>query len=627
MRSLLAVLLCTLIVAVLVGRSTTSSTSPTFSRHDADSYLLQVLEPSVWDGDQIDLQSLYSWKKDSSGSSIIDTTGDSSSPPIDNHQTCPLYLAQSSMPNAGLGIYSGVDVPKLEVVGNRPEVAIIFTDEMIRSKAYKKSLQPHYVWMAFNIDQAQFVGNTSRVAIPGIGSCSNAHHAQQGINARMIDGRDARHKQATMDRTNDVAAGAISDFLNVQFESSQDVAAGSELFIGYGPKWFEHRGMKDLPTAENYAQADHVLSLFMQFHGSKWAELPPKEKAKKWNAFTQKLGPKTKSVLPESPDEVPQAADIGSAAFSLPDSRRSIEWLEINGQCMGNMRAGRSTMPQAGTGAFATRRIKGGEVISPVPTLPITRESLLMDAKGTQQLILNYVFGRKESSILLYPYASTVPFINHGGRNTNARIQLSTAFGDINQDARKKSIDDATQAPLMLELVATRDIELGAEVLIDYGPDWMKAWKSHLSTWQPAKPYVVSELNRNATAFLVGKDAVDLSRLGARTACQTLPVEISREQSIWNGGIVPNVTIQKALTPCDIIARQRINKTDYYTVQLHNYFGLEENVEGVVVSLVPQWAIRYVDMPGSNNQLLTGAFRHEIMLPDGILPTQWFDKL
>ena len=394
MHSSLAGLHCTLIVAVLVGggasevdaidttretttrsdsttRSTsTSSTSPfpspavinsksTFSRYDAGSYLLQVLEPPIWDGDQIDLlqQSLYSWKKDSSGSSIKDTTGDSS-PPIDNHETCPLYLAQSSMPNAGLGIYSGIDVPKLEVVGNRPEVAIIFTDEMIRNKAYKKSLQPHYVWMAFNIDQAQFVGNTSTVAVPGIGSCSNAHHAQQGINARMIDGRVAKHKQATMDRTNDVAAGAISDFFNVQFESSQDVAAGSELFIGYGPKWFEQRGMKDLPTAENYAQADHVLSLFMQFHGSKWAELPPKEKAKKWNAFTQKLGPKTKSVLPQSPNEVPQAADMGSAGFSLLDSRRSVEWLESNGQCMGNMRAGRSTIPQAGTGAFATRRIK-----------------------------------------------------------------------------------------------------------------------------------------------------------------------------------------------------------------------------------------------------------------------------
>ena len=619
----------------------TVNSKSSFSRYDADSYLFQLLEPSsIWSFDQMDLprQSLYSWKEGNSGgggggggssSSSSTTTKDTS---IDNHETCPLYLAQSSIPNSGLGLYSGVEIPKLTVVGNRPEVAIIFTDEMITNRAHKKSLLPHYQWAASSIDQAQFVGNASRVAIPGIGSCANAHQARQGKNAMMIDGKTSagRHKQVAMDRTTDVAAGAISDFLNVQFESTQDIAAGSELFIGYGPKWFEQRGM-DLPTTENHAEADDVLSLFMQLHGSKWAELPPKEKAKKWNAFTQKLGLKTKSVLPQSHDEVPQAADMGSAQFSLPGSRRSIEWLESNGHCMSNMRAGRSTIPQAGMGAFATRRINGGNVISPVPTLPISRESLSMEAENTQQLILNYVFGRKESSILLYPYASTVPFINHGGRNYNARLQLSNAFSDINHAALKNTIDEATQVPLMLELVATRDIELGEEVLLDYGNDWMEAWESHLSAWKPAKPYLVSALNNNnnvSSPLPTGKDeAAVISRLGAQTACHTLPVNIliSKEQSIWNGGNSSNTAfvIQRALVPCDVIGRQSINNRDYYTVRLHNY---QEEVEDVVVSLVPRWAIQYVDTPKSNNQRLVGAFRHEIMLPDGILPAHWFDR-
>lgn len=604
---------------------------PSFSRYDADAYLLQVVEPAIFIGgnDQIDMlrQSLYPWKDIKQQPSSSDD-----SPPIDNHEACPIYIAQSSMPNAGLGIYSGVDVSKLETVGNRPEVAIILSD--INNSAFRKTLLSHYTWMPFNIDQAQFLGSRSgaqvHVGIPGIGSCANAHHAQQGQNIRMRDGKTTTHKMGTMDRTTDAGTGAMSDFYNVHFEARKHIAAGSELFISYGPKWFEERGMKDLPTTEDYEEADYVLRIFMQLHGAKWAELAPEDKERKWTIFTEKMRTKTKALLPKSADEVPQAADMGSVLFNSPETQQSIQWLERNGQCMSNMRAGRSTIPQAGTGAFATRILQSGEVVSPVPTLPIKRELLFVDPKGTeQQLLLNYVFGHKDSSILLYPYASTVPLINHGGRNANARLQLSTAFSEMNGELLKKLVENATQAPLMLELVATRDIEFGEEILLDYGQDWQEAWNFHLSTWQAAKTYMVLEMNRNDTSVIVDNDA-DLSRLEVQTACHTLPVNMSKAQNKWNGGKRPNVTgNQRALVPCDILGRQRIRNRDYYTVRLHNYHGIQEKIKkGVddVVSFVPRWAIKYVDTPRSNNQHLNGAFRHEITLPDGILPAQWLDK-
>jgi hypothetical protein len=47
-------------------------------------------------------------------------------------------------------------------------------------------------------------------------------------------------------------------------------------------------------------------------------------------------------------------------------------------------------------------------------------------------------------------------------------------------------IDDM-HAGLMLDFVATRDIEAGEEVLIDYGEEWEMAWRKHLQSWRPPK--------------------------------------------------------------------------------------------------------------------------------------------
>ena len=37
----------------------------------------------------------------------------------------------------------------------------------------------------------------------------------------------------------------------------------------------------------------------------------------------------------------------------------------------------------------------------------------------------------------------------------------------------------------MLEFVASRDIQPGEEVFIDYGEEWQNAWDEHVKKWEP----------------------------------------------------------------------------------------------------------------------------------------------
>lgn len=46
-------------------------------------------------------------------------------------------------------------------------------------------------------------------------------------------------------------------------------------------------------------------------------------------------------------------------------------WLNENGICLDNIQQGKSTLPQAGRGAFARRRLKEGSIVSPSPVIPV----------------------------------------------------------------------------------------------------------------------------------------------------------------------------------------------------------------------------------------------------------------
>ena len=176
---------------------------------------------------------------------------------------------------------------------------------------------------------------------------------------------------------------------------------------------------------------------------------------------------------------------------------RNITWIQENGLCLDNIIPKRSTLKQAGNGAFAQRFIPKGSVVVPVPLLPIMdRNAMDMIEIGEdqshgsrkekkvcgRQLLLNYCFGHNQSSILLCPSSNAV-LINHcSGKNLiegdctldgpNAEIRWAK-WDETNQSwlnfplSSLQSKIENDQRGLSFDVVALRDIKDGEEVSTD----------------------------------------------------------------------------------------------------------------------------------------------------------------
>ena len=81
---------------------------------------------------------------------------------------------------------------------------------------------------------------------------------------------------------------------------------------------------------------------------------------------------------------------------------REVGWLRQHGMCIDNIRIGPSTNPQAGRGAFASRSLRAGQLISPAPLQTYVRDAFVVD--GKESILVNYCFQPQGSDIMLFPY-------------------------------------------------------------------------------------------------------------------------------------------------------------------------------------------------------------------------------
>lgn len=150
----------------------------------------------------------------------------------------------------------------------------------------------------------------------------------------------------------------------------------------------------------------------------------------------------------------------------------TIENLRQEGYCLDNLRPRKSRIKQAGRGAFATRDIKVGSVIVPIPLLPIARQNIKTVLKGgvrSQQLVRNYCYGHTNSSTLLFPTSPIVNLVNH----------LNEPNVELRWSKKSKKWLDKPLGPdtptLVLEMVGKRDISEGEELFLYYGREWEDA--------------------------------------------------------------------------------------------------------------------------------------------------------
>lgn len=503
---------------------------------------------------------------------------------------CQLYLAKSTIPNAGLGLFSSVSITGGHSV-SEPDIIIQLIDALNMG-----SILSDYAWNPEHFG-GQFEGETVHSILPGVGSLANAVSDFREANTIFFGIRDV--DEADVPRTHAPGAGAFTHYHNVSFYALKDISPGDEILITYNnDPWFTERVLK--------FQSDFVQG-----------------------------------------------------------TRRSLDWLSDHGICVDNIHPDRSKIKGVGRGAFASRTIPKGSIVAPAPIVVIDREFIWTNTttgnklkSPKPQLLLNYCFGHKNSSLLFYPVSPVVNLINHGRDTANARLKWSQS--DQHDGVTwpwQLSLNDVKSlntSGFMMDIVASRDILPNEEILIDYGQAWEDAWNKHVQDWKApinAKMYSPSYVMDDVAALIrTEKEQQDhpypsniftacFYRYASRKSNEGIAksTELKSNEATAFQWTADKRTFEYGnLRPCTILSRDgntdRNEKKVSYTVIMKNRRGLkpEEVIpKGSIhiVNGVPRAAIRFMDKPYTTDQHLENAFRHEIQIPDEYFPERWKDLM
>ena len=276
------------------------------------------------------------------------------------------------------------------------------------------------------------------------------------------------------------------------------------------------------------------------------------------------------------------------------------------------------------TGAFATRRFLKDNVVAPMPLVPVLRSALEMDRDPIEdtyskdQLVLNYCFGHPASTLLFFPYSSTVHFINHSD-HPNSYIRWSES--NLSQTENFDKEIGEVYAGLIMEVVAVRDIEIGEEVTIDYGLDWADSWSNHISNWHlpktesPINPArIVKKMNEDQSKPIMTVHEQEKSPHNPYPKC----VRTACCSAAHNGRYVYKEPNPAHFRFCSI--QDRVKKGDHY------WYEAKMEDKNAITN-IPRYAIKFVVGKYCSDMHLQLSFRHEINVPLDIYPEHWLDLL
>jgi hypothetical protein len=306
---------------------------------------------------------------------------------------CKLVMAPSSLqhPNSGWGVYSLVHLLQGNAVIDG-DVVIQITDfnyynnnqqkkkKNKHEKQNNRTLQPiDYVWRNDYVWNSETTGgyyegkHDVMSATPGIGMLANGLPNKVYYNViPFVPNVD----EGGLTRDDSPGAGAITHYHNYTFYTTKSIRPGTEIFVNYGTDWFQ----------------EHEATIT--------TTLP-----------TVRSSTTTKEV-----DDRMRSDDNHS-----DDDKTNIEWLKQNGICLDNIKPGKSKQIHAGRGAFAKRYVPVDHIVAPVPVLVISHKELMniqphhplhdADDIDRKQLLLNYCYGHRHSTILLFPYSPMVKYV------------------------------------------------------------------------------------------------------------------------------------------------------------------------------------------------------------------------
>ncbi|CAJ1928296.1 unnamed protein product [Cylindrotheca closterium] len=579
----------------------------------------------------------------------------------DGSSSCTLFLAKSTIEQAGLGVFTAKPLKKGDHVGNG-DACIPLKDlewqqaDMMDSTDFK-FINPFadYVWLGDPLGLKPEIGPFQLVSgyWPGLNAAVNCHPAMLNVE-RATPRYD--NLDDTLHRFKDPSVGSFTPYFNGSSTVLHSVPVGGELFTSYGDKWFERRlemFPPNFPVPSSYRSAQRFLQRFQR-------HIPSPRTQQLVYDFVLDLediweDSRFLQALPNDLGHVHKALTEGLRSLFQESSTRSIDWLQEHGACLDNIEAKRSTIRQAGRGAFATRHLVKDQVITISPLIHMLDSKLLdmhrfdfnMETKSytkhhpmPPQLVMNYCFGHSDTKLLLCPYGSGVNYINHQNSSiANVRIAWPED-GVLNHKAAK--LDDPVsqwnpedkKSVLAFEYIATRDISPGEELFLDYGPDWEEAYAQHVQNWNPPHDYADYI---SATSWNDQHKRQDILKTPAELEIEPNPPSL---QLRCHGGLTsawgfkyhalkwdndPDKYNPEYGHACQVLDRkEEIHGEITYDVLITEII---EDDDGEIVDYerrnVPRNCMKWFDKPESTDMHLPNSFRHSIGIPDDIFPDAW----
>mmetsp|Transcript_50680 Transcript_50680/g.107987 ORF Transcript_50680/g.107987 Transcript_50680/m.107987 type:complete len:644 (-) Transcript_50680:48-1979(-) len=602
---------------------------------------------------------------------------------------CGVYLAESSTDHV-LGSFAGKPYHRDDAIGSRDAI-VQFVDirENNRHLAGEDDGQrlENFLGTCWSGDATGGMSEGDEVISAVGGPCFSSTGHVGMINAVIYQPAtllrtDSDLLSSGYDEATSPGYGAFTTYHNLTLLAVDKIPEGMELFLDFGMEYNRYDDTTK-PNLDDYRKMDEAMEKMVEFFNKHAENLGEKAASEVYEFMkkdvldltAEKRAPAARSLLPDTYHGLQEIIDRGgSALFSNPEVVKDLDWLKMNGYCQDNLVVGVSTIEHAGRGAFASRHMKKGEVVSAMPLVALNqgREALAMveseeDAEEygteastrTHQLLYNYMLEHPQSSALFLPAGAMTFYINHGGKKkANVKMMWSTKEWSNVEGAHETDLDDLSLVgaiDMILELVATRPIKKGEEVLLDYGDDWANAWNEHVSKWneatkdathsksamvlneihhsvgKPAQPFPTIEEAEGTGAeedehamlqchLLYDEDKIERRRNqdGTRTKVYPwIPYPVAGESRLKTESAFRGVN----RVGCDILERSGDAKSGYkYVVRPRVGEG-----PGVLVKNVPHYAIRYADKPYRNGQHGLNAFRHAIQFPDEIFPDVWRD--
>jgi hypothetical protein len=558
--------------------------------------------------------------------------------------TCKLYLATSTIPNAGLGVFTSVPMKVGDAVGFGDSIVTIVdmdfnADGFMADEDYHW-LPSEYMWNGAKIPHMKNEGQEVHYLSSGMGSLANCHLNLNNVVEKTVD-----YGTAGITR-GDPGVGAFSSYHDRRSYIQSNVQSGQELFVSYGANWFLTREdyMGLFPMADSYPIADKFVKRMEKMIESIATidEINSTVLADVWDMILQSpYKSRPLSALPKTFQLAQRAMEVGIKQTEVEQTILPVDYLEKHGKCLDNIRPGNSTIDHAGRGAFATRFLASGSLIAPVPLLHIPDRDVLQmyeerfdeevgylvrDASRPfgKQLLLNYCFGHNQSSMLLCPYSYGVQLINHNSESPNAKIIWSEDPMYHNASWLEEPMsffDNAWSSGVAFEYIALRDIEEGEEVTINYGKDWEDAWNEHLNSWMPeegVESYIPPRvLNADETTPLRTRDE-DPTMYGNA-------IDVHCNVKGYSEGIADGEYVVLS-----IVDRSGQGEEGYlYTLRVilepggTAKEGYKVEAKHAILRNVPRKAVTFYHKKYRSEMFVEGTFRHEMMIDDIMFPDAW----